>query len=139
MAQIVEPIFQRTRISLFSALLCLIAPLAVCQPSGLAGVWRGASICTATDSACRNETVVYTLTDVPDHPDEIQIRADKIVDGQTVTMGSGTWHFDRLNATLEWVSPRQTWSLKIAGTRMSGTLTLADGTIFRRMTLLKDR
>jgi hypothetical protein len=39
---------------------------------------------------------------------------------------------------LEWSTPKQVWLLKIAGDRIEGTLTLADKTIFRRMTLKKD-
>jgi hypothetical protein len=89
-------------------------------------------------SACHNESVVYYVKDVPDRPEVVLIQADKIVDGKAVTMGTGPWQHDRARQTLEWRSPQHVWLLKITGNRMEGTLTLADKTVFRKMTLAKD-
>jgi len=36
---------------------------------------------------------------------------------------------------LVWEMPRQTWLLNVKGTAIEGTLTLADKTVVRRMTL----
>ena len=52
--------------------------------------------------ACHNESVVYYIKDVPFRPDAVLIQADKIVDGKAVTMGTGQWHYDRAQHTLEW-------------------------------------
>jgi hypothetical protein len=35
--------------------------------------------------------------------------------------------------------PRQVWLLTVNGDRIEGKLTLADGMVFRKMTLQKDR
>ncbi len=52
-------------------------------------------------------------------------------------MGTGEWRYD--GHTLEMRVPRRVWLLKVAGGRIDGTLTLADGTVFRKMTLDKDK
>jgi hypothetical protein len=126
-------------ILIFSALATPSTPLALAETSGLAGTWRGDSICATEASACHNERVVYYLKDVPNRPDLVLIQADKIVDGKPITMGTGEWQYDRVRSTLEWRMPKQVWLLKITGSRMEGTLTLTDGTVFRNMILKKDQ
>ena len=121
-----------------AAMLVLSARAASAEASGLAGTWRGESLCATDASACHNESVVYYIKDVPDRPDLVTIKADKIVNGKAITMGAGEWQYDRVKQTLEWRMPQQVWLLKINGGRMEGTLTRSDGTIFRRMTLKKD-
>ena len=106
--------------------------------SSVAGAWRGHSICATDAPACHNESVVYYIKDVPDRPDVVLIQAGKIVDGKAITMGTGLWQHDRAQHTLEWRTPKQVWFLKINGNRIEGTLTLADKTVVRKMTLDKD-
>jgi len=108
------------------------------QTLSVAGTWRGESLCTTDAAACHNEKVVYYIKDVPDRPDVVEIQADKIVDGKTVTMGTSEYSYDRANHTLEWRTPRQVWLLTVSGDRIVGKLTMADGTVFRKMTLQKD-
>jgi hypothetical protein len=121
-----------------AAMLALSAGAASAEVSGLAGTWRGESLCATEASACHNESVVYYIKDVPDRRDLVTIKADKIVDGKAITMGAGEWQYNRVKQTLEWRMPQQVWLLKVNGGRMEGTLTRSDGTIFRRMTLKKD-
>lgn len=123
----------------FGALGMLITRVVLADTSGLVGTWRGNSVCATEASACHNERVVYYIKDVPNRPSVVVIQADKIVDGKTVTMGTGEWRYDRDRSTLEWKMPQQVWLLKVTGSRMEGTLKLADGTVFRNMTLEKDR
>lgn len=105
----------------------------------VAGSWRGESLCTtAATASCHNETVVYTMADVPNQPNLVSIRADKIVDGRAVTMGTSQWTRDRARHTLEWRTSEQVWLLVVEGRHMEGTLTLADKTVFRKMTLTKE-
>src|SRR6516225_11070244 len=78
------------------------ASLVSAEASHVAGVWRGASVCVTDAPACHNEDVVYYIKDVPDRPDLVLIQADKIVDGKAITMGTGQWHYDRAQHTLEW-------------------------------------
>jgi hypothetical protein len=82
---------------------------------------------------------VYYIEDVPNRPDLVTIRADKIVDGKAITMGTGQWTHDRALHTLEWRTSERVWMLVVNGNRIDGTLTLADKTVFRKMTLKKDK
>ena len=70
------------------------ATLTAQQPI-LTGVWRGESICVQQGTACNNEHVVYYIDAIPDHPDQVQIRADKIVNGKAITMGTESMAFRR--------------------------------------------
>jgi hypothetical protein len=124
---------------MFGALAVLGSGLALVETSGLAGTWRGDSVCATEASACHDERVVYYLKDVPNRPNLIFIQADKIVDGKPITMGTGEWQSDRVGSTLEWRMPKQVWLLKIKGRRMEGTLKLTDGTVLRNMILEKDQ
>jgi hypothetical protein len=110
---------------------------AIAQPAAESpvGVWRGESLCTDAAPACHDEKVVYYIEAVPDKPGSMFNRADKIVDGKAITMGSGPWQYDRARHTLTWPSERQTWLLTINGSRMEGTLTLTGNVVVRRMTL----
>jgi hypothetical protein len=79
------------------------------------------------------------IKEVHGRPDVVFIQADKLGDGRTITMGTGEWHYHRAQHTLEWSTPQRVWLLRIVGSRIEGTLTLADKSIFRKMTLNKDR
>ena len=102
------------------------------------GVWRGESVCVGDSSSCKDEKVVYYIEAVADKPNAMFIRADKIVDGKAITMGSGPWEFNRAKHTLSWETPQRVWLLTINGKRMEGTLTLPGNIVVRRMTLTKD-
>jgi hypothetical protein len=125
------------RTVLAAALVCA-AGRSLAAESEAAGTWSGESRCAVRGTACRDETVVYSIQDVPGRSDAVFIKADKIVDGKPVTMGTGEWQYDRTRHTLEWRLPRQVWLLEISGARIEGTLTMADGTVIRRMSLRKD-
>jgi len=124
---------------MFGIMGMLSVRLASAEASGLAGTWRGDSVCATEASACHNERVVYYIKNVPNHSDLVFIQADRIVDGKPVTMGTGQWQYDRVRSTLEWRMPRQVWLLKITRSRMEGTLKLTDGTVLRNMTLEKEQ
>jgi len=106
--------------------------------SGLAGAWRGDSVCVIEASACHNERAAYHIRDVTNSPNLVSIQADKIVEGKPITMGTGEWQYDRVKSTLEWRMPKQVWLLKITGSRMEGTLKVTNGTVLRKMSLKKD-
>ena len=102
------------------------------------GVWHGESLCTPdAGSACHDEKVVYYIDAIAGKPDALMVRADKIVDGKAITMGSGPWQYDRAKQTLTWESDKRVWLMKINGKQIEGTLTLPDHTVVRRMTLAK--
>jgi hypothetical protein len=102
------------------------------------GVWRGESLCTTDAPACHNETLVYYIEAVAGQSDAVFIRADKIVDGKAVTMGSGPWKYSEAQQTLSMETSQRLWLLNIKGKKIEGTLTMPDGVVFRRMTLTKE-
>jgi len=102
------------------------------------GVWRGDSLCVLGRGACVDEKVIYYISATASSA-RVSIRADKMVDGQAITMGTGEWQYDADHHTLTWETPRQTWLLRVAAESIEGTLTLADKTVVRRMTLKRDR
>ena len=103
------------------------------------GVWRGESKCMTGAPACHDEQVVYYITAIPDRTGFMSVRADKIVDGKAITMGTGQWTWDSKRQTLlmEWKG--RVWLVSMHGDHMDGTLTMADKTVFRRMSLTRDR
>src|SRR5215469_7500643 len=126
-------------IVILSAIGMLNQRLSAAEASDPAGTWHGESLCAAGLSGCHDERVVYYIKHVPNRSDRVMIQADKIVNGEPVTMGTGEWQYDPAAGSLEWRMPQQVWLLKITGSRMLGTLKRTDGTILRNMTLEKDR
>lgn len=102
------------------------------------GVWRGESLCKGGSPACKDEKVVYYVEAIADKPDSMFIRADKIVDGKAITMGSGPWEYNRAKHTLSWETTQRVWLLTVDGQRIDGTLTESGNVVVRRMTLKKD-
>ncbi len=102
------------------------------------GTWRGESKCQTDAPACHDEQVVYTISVIPDRVDAYLVRADKVVDGQVITMGQGPWAWDAKQQTLTFGPSERVWRMTEHGDRMDAVLTLADGSVFRRMSLTRD-
>ena len=113
------------------------APQAGAEADSPVGVWRGESLCATSAPACHDEKVVYYVEAVADKPGSVFIRADKIVEGKAITMGSGPWRYDRARHTLSMESEQRIWLLNIHGKRIEGTLTVPGNVVFRRVTLTK--
>ena len=105
--------------------------------SQLAGNWRGESICQLKNSACHDEQVVYHITRSKE-PGVVTVSADKIVDGKSIAMGTGDYTYDRKNGTLLNETAGRVWKFTVQGKKMEGTLTLADKTVYRRVSLKQD-
>jgi hypothetical protein len=103
-----------------------------------AGTWRGESKCTTDAPACHDEHVVYYVEAVPGRPDQLSIRADKIIDGKAITMGSGPWNYDAKKQTISFESNRGLWLLAVHGDHIDGTLTVDGNVVFRHMRLTLD-
>jgi hypothetical protein len=99
------------------------------------GDWKGESIVVAKNTAAKDEMVVWHIAR-GSKPGKVFVTADKIVDGKLITMGRGwEWEYDKAKKTI--VSARQgrVWRLTIKGNTMEGTLTEANQTVFRRVSL----
>ena len=104
--------------------------------SGPGGNWTGESICTIKDSPCHDEQVIYTVTE-PDKAGKLQIQADKVVNGQPQDMGTLDCVFDAKASTVVCQMPQGKWEFTIAGDKMTGTLTVTDGRLFRRISVAR--
>jgi hypothetical protein len=114
--------------------LLMAANVATAQKTNatVLGTWKGESLCTVKPSACHDEVVVYEITTVAGSKDHISWKADKIVDGKQVNMGTLECTYESNTVTCD-MPGRGVWSLTVDGDVMTGTLKLSDGTLFRRV------
>ena len=103
------------------------------EDSHLFGDWTGESVCTAKEPSCRDEKVIYHISKGSD-PTIVNVNADRIVDGKAVNMGTLEFKYDKAAGKLV-NSEHGSWDLKFKERKIEGTLTLANGTLFRRVTL----
>jgi hypothetical protein len=104
--------------------------------SKIPGVWRGNSVCMVKGRPCHDEVNVYRFSSVAGRPNAFSVTASKVVDGKEIVMGSGEWTYDPGNHLVESKAPAI--RLTIAGDKMEGALSLADGTVYRRVHLKKE-
>jgi hypothetical protein len=105
--------------------------------SGLLGDWRGESVCVVRDSACRDEDSLYHLAKLPGKPGWFSMKLDKIVDGKQVTMGTTECSYDSAKRALTCEFPRGVFRFTIQANKMAGTMSLTDGTLWRKIALSK--
>ena len=67
------------------------------------------------------------------------MQADKIVNGEPVNMGTTDCVFAPEKQTLTCELPKGAIHLALRGTRLEGTMNLADGTLWRNISLVKDQ
>ncbi len=105
--------------------------------SVIIGDWRGESVCQVRESACHDEDSQYHFSMIADKPHWYSLRADKIVDGKPVTMGTIDCLYDAGKHTLTCDYPRGVFLFTIEGSKMTGTMTLPDKTLWRKLSLKK--
>lgn len=120
------------------------APAAPARRDEILGTWKGTSTCVdrSRHPACKDEVVVYEFREKPGAPDAVSLQADKIVDGQRVTMyeqdfvwdaGEGAWLGEfrvRNNHGL--------WKYVVKGKSMEGTLVdLPEKNLVRRIAVTR--
>ena len=123
---------------LSSGLMAAQTPAPRANQSSLFGDWRGDSICVVRPSACRDEKALYHVGEVRGKPDRVAITFSKIVDARPITLGTLECAYDQNKNTATCEYPTGVWAFEFKGNEMSGTLTLADKTLFRRVKLKKD-
>jgi hypothetical protein len=101
----------------------------------LDGDWRGSSICLVKPSACRDEEALYQIAKV--EPLRYSLKADKIVDGKPVEMGSADCHFDQSSQALHCEFPKGYLDLTLTDDRLEGAMFLPDKTRWREIKLRK--
>jgi hypothetical protein len=111
-------------------------PNAIDVGATIPGVWRGHSVCEDKNSPCHDEVNVYRLSRIAGRPDTFTVTASKIVEGREIVMGSGEWKYDAGKQAVECKTPAI--RLSISGDQMEGALSVADGTVYRRIYLKKE-
>lgn len=99
------------------------------NPTAVTGTWEGASVCTVRPSSCHDEHVIYDITQGANQ--KLKMSADKVVSGERQNMGDLECTY--ADKTLRCPFPRGVWSFTVSGMKMSGTLKLTDGTVFRKV------
>jgi len=61
------------------------------------------------------------------------------VDGKEIGMGSSEWHYDAAKHELQSSMPAATLRFTVDGDKMDGTLTLLQGTVYRKIHLVKGK
>jgi hypothetical protein len=104
----------------------------------LVGDWHGDSICVVRPSACVDEKALYHVKKLG-QPDHYSMQADKIVNGEPINMGTTDCVFARERQTLTCELPKGAIHLALRGTHLDGSMNLADGTLWRNISLVKDQ
>lgn len=118
----------------------LLLPSAFAQGANqIAGTWRGNSVCTVAKSACRDEANVYRFSAIAARPNHFLCTGGKISDGKEIVMGSGEWTYDDSKHMLQTVTSNPGIRLILDRENLDGALSLADGTVYRRIHLKKSR
>jgi len=130
-----------------AAASCLV--LSVCALSSststattkLLGTWEGESKCTAADSACHDEHVIYRIATVKHIPGKLVLHGYKVLKGQLIFMGTLACLPHSEPATLTCIgnpSKKDTWEFKVSGRTMTGTVTVGEEkTLYRRINVKK--
>lgn len=103
----------------------------------LAGNWTDESICTIKDPPCHDEKVIFRVTE-PNDTGDMKIQADKIVNGQPEAMGTLDCKFNKKASTVTCPMKNGEWKLSVKDHTMTGTLTLPDGRLYRKISVQKD-
>jgi len=105
----------------------------------ITGTWRGNSECALKNSPCRDEINVYRFSEVAGKPGWFSGIGSKLVNGKEISMGTLDWNYDAEKHILKSENSGATFRLVVDGSRIEGSLTLADNTVYRRIHLKKDK
>ena len=125
---------------LFSLILCLASKSNQAQTgllkidTLLIGTWNGTSICQITNSACRDESVVYHISKNRG-VDTFYINASKIVNGVEEEMGMLPFVYNEKTNQLT-STTYGIWTFNIKGVKLEGTL-LVHGDLYRKIVVYK--
>jgi hypothetical protein len=104
--------------------------------TAVAGAWEGTSLCTVPNSPCHDEHVVLHIKADLKDSSKFSIDADKIVNGEEEFMGTLSCVYTAAKSELYCDNPGD-WRFTITGDKMVGTLTLKNGTLYRKIDVQK--
>jgi hypothetical protein len=110
--------------------------------SKILGDWEGESVCVGNRPACKNEHVVYHISEKAGEADAVTLAADKIINGKPEEMGVLECKYDASKSTLtcEFTvnGTHGVFEYTVKDDEMEGTLKiLPAGTIGRRVKVRK--
>lgn len=114
--------------------IAMLSAAALAQPKAIpvAGTWEGESVCQVP-KPCTTEHVIYEITGSA--PDQITIKADKVVNGERQWMGAIACRWSEkdqmLRCPMEGRRPAD-WVFHLGGNTLSGTLTMRDEKLLYR-------
>jgi hypothetical protein len=117
--------------------LVLVFVFSSCGQTSVVGNWYGDSVCQVKNSSCKTEKVVYRIIQTDDNGTKFLMQADKIINEKPEFMGTIEFEFDAAGKTLTGKYRDSVWKFTINDKEMEGTLTLADGTIYRQIKVTK--
>lgn len=103
------------------------------SPDFYRGTWTGTSICVGNNPACKDEIVVYRFVPMADHPGQIRLLGDKVIDGKRVPMGALVFDHDEKSNALRCEfrigKTHGVWSYALAGedSLVGSLIVLPDG------------
>jgi hypothetical protein len=103
----------------------------------VAGNWSGVSICQQKNSACHDELAFYHIYKTK-NPLIYRIDGYKIVNKDTVDMGTLDFNYDRVNQILTYINNNSEWRMNITGNKMEGELWTSEKILFRKIHLKKN-
>ena len=104
--------------------------------TSLPGSWYGDSVCQVKNSPCSTEKVVYRIIQMDD-AGKFAMQADKIINEKPEYMGTLEFQYDAASKSLVGKYKDSVWKFTFNDKEMEGTLTLADGTLYRRIKVAK--
>jgi len=107
--------------------------LAAAAADPISGTWEGTSLCQVKPSPCHDDHVIYRVTETS--VNHYHFDAYKLIDSKEVLMGAIDFIYDparsELNATIVGNRGSATSRLALTARHLSGSMTLADGTLYR--------
>ena len=107
--------------------------LAAAAADPISGTWEGTSLCQVKPSPCHDEHVIYRVSVTS--AQHYRFDAYKLVDGKELFMGAIDFIFDpargQLDATIVGKRGSATARLALKANHLSGSMNLADGTLYR--------
>lgn len=100
------------------------------------GDWKGESKVLVRSSAAKDETVIWHVAKGKE-AGKLRVTADKIVDGQSVSMGALDFKYDKIEKAIICAYAQGVWKVAIEGDELQGTLTRRDQTVFRKVMLTR--
>lgn len=110
------------------------------QANDPVGTWRGISQCVVKPSSCNDEDSVYRISPVANASERVTVSANKIVDGREVNIGTSECTVTQKDHVLRCPLPNgASMQLTVKADAIDGRFQLADGTLWRRISLTRSR